>query len=376
MTLRLVVYDVAWRRVGAVESLTSASGVSVCNGVSSLTFAVDNDTPYAQELSSPGTRLELFDDGAFVQALRVPEYVIDLPRATGQVTVKAVGFDDLLDRLTGYPEPTKTIASGTVGTFANDYDTRGGAKPFETAAKGIIADAAARLGEPVTVVASQGRGPSYSAQVRSDNLADLLYPDADKAGMVITVGPTAGHDGYLVDVVPRGSVGFVITEASGLIEKGVVRITEPKVTRVLAGGQGEKADRQFYALTSPGRESAWGVAKEKFRDARDAADTATLAKRAQESMDEGAASYTVSLSLREAEGFRWRDGYEVGDAVQIRIGDLLITDWIRRVEWSWSKNDGFTARPIIGDAAGDPLQEVTRSVGALVARDRRWKART
>ena len=62
--------------------------------------------------------------------------------------------------------------------------------------------------------------------------------------------------------------------------------------------------------------------------------------------------------------------------MQIRIGDLLITDWIRRVEWSWSKNDGFTARPIIGDASGDPLQEVTRSVGALVARDRRWKART
>lgn len=376
MTLRLVVYDVAWRRVGAVESLTSASGVSVCNGVSSLTFAVDNDTPYGQGLASPGTRLELFDDGAFVQAFRVPEYVIDLPRATGQVTVKAVGFDDLLDRLTGYPEPTKTIPSGTVGTFANDYDTRGGSKPFETAAKGIIGDAATRLGEPVTVVASQGRGPSYSAQVRNDNLADLLYPDADKAGMVITVAPTAGHDGYLVDVVPRGSIGFVITEASGLIEKGTVRITEPKVTRVLAGGQGEKAARQFYALTAPGRESAWGVVKEKFRDARDAADTATLAKRAQESLDEGAASYAVSLSLREAEGFRWRDGYEVGDAVQIRIGDLLITDWIRRVEWSWSKNDGFTARPIIGDASGDPLQEVTRSVGALVARDRRWKART
>ena len=376
MALRLVVYDAAWRRVGAVESLTSASGVSVCNGVSSLSFAVDNDTPYAQELASPGTRLELFDGSAFVKAFRVPEYVIDLPWATGQVTVKAVGFDDLLDRLTGYPEPTKTITSGTVGTFANDYDTRGGAKPFETAAKGIIGDAAARLGEPVTVVASQGRGPSYAAQVRNDNLADLLYPDADKAGMVITVSPTAGHNGYLVDVVPRGSIGFVITEASGLIEKGTVRITEPKVTRVLAGGQGEKAARQFYALTAPGRESAWGVTKEKFRDARDAADTPTLAKRAQESLDEGAATYAVNLSLREMDGFRGRDGSEVGATVQVRVGDLLITDWIRRVEWSWTKTEGFTARPVIGDAAGDALQELTRNVGALVARDRRWKART
>lgn len=375
MAMRMMLYDRLWRRVGAVESVTAMSGVTVCNGVSSLSFDVDNNVQYVDVLTTPGAKVELYSDNQFIEAFRVVEYTTALPDRTGKVAVRCAGFNDLTARLLGYPQPTRTLPANTTSQFTTDYDNRTG--PFETVAKGLILDAATRIGEPVTVTASQGRGPQWTASVRCHNLADVLSQAADKAGMNITVTPNAGHNGYLVDVTPRVMLPLTIAEQSQLIVGGKAIIREPKATRVIVGGQGEKTARVFYPALAPDlRESDWGVRREVFRDARDATDAAVLAKRAEETLSEGAPQYEVHLELAESEGFRWRAGYNVGDAVRVKIRGVLITDWIRRVEWSWGHDRGLVATPIVGEPKGDATYAFAYALAAIQRRDRAGKAGT
>ena len=58
----------------------------------------------------------------------------------------------------------------------------------------------------------------------------------------------------------------------------------------------------------------------------------------------------------------------------MRVRGLLVADWIRQIEWSWTRDGGFTAAPIVGERKGTVTQELAGVVGAIVRRDRAGKA--
>lgn len=373
MPLSVLVRDRAWRRVGLIRAIRSATGVEVNNGTSRCQLEVDHDVPGVNELSAPGARFEVYRDGTLLNAYRMVETVWRGPGRLGTATIEGSSYSDLLDRLVGYPSPTQTIPSGTAGTFTAAYDVRTG--PAETVIKGAITAAANRIGEPVVVYPSQGRGATTRVDLRVGNLADELYPKADAAGVCVRVTPDPGGVGYLVDVVSRGQIGMVLTETMPIVADWELTVKAPGASRVLVGGQGEKVLRTFYALTAgDGREGEWGARSEVFRDARDADDNTVLAARAAETLADTASQYGISLRLVESSGFQWGAGYRLGDQVSVRVRGLLVADWIRQIEWSWTRDGGFTAAPIVGERKGTETQELAGVVGAIVRRDRAGKA--
>lgn len=378
--MRLMLYDSWWSPYGVLQAVTDVSGKVVENGQSVLSFTVDGDVSYVELLSEPGVRFELYDGLDLIGGYELEEATITLPERISTIEVTAIGYDGaLLDRLLSHPDPTTQHGPNTEIVFTKEYDHRSG--PFETVAKGLIRDAAARQTEPVTVAPDLGRGPTVTVDARAVSLADLLWPLADRAGMSIRVSPNPNHYGYLVDVVPRRVLPGTLTDGPGPLTSGKLTIRRPLTSGVLVGGKGEGAARTFLRVdATDGRDTDWGIHGEMFRDARDAKDAATLIARGEETLAETAASYGLSLNLAEVDGFRWRDGYDVGDVISVDVSGLPYRDWVRRVEWSWKAGNGpgtgFSARPIVGDHKGQATAELVASIANMQRNDRIGKAAT
>ena len=70
MPISVLVRDRAWRRVGLIRAIRSATGVEVNNGTSRCQLEVDHDVPGVNELSAPGARFEVYRDGTLLNAYR------------------------------------------------------------------------------------------------------------------------------------------------------------------------------------------------------------------------------------------------------------------------------------------------------------------
>ena len=377
--MQIVVYNKAWARVGAIQAVTAIAGQELENGISVLQFTVDGDVSYAQAAASAGARFELYDGNDLIGGYELDEVTMTIPSRLSMVSVKAVGYAAVLDRLLGQPEPTRVIPLEETYQFPVEYDHRSG--PFETVVKGLVFDAAQRIGEPLTVVPTQGRGPVVTVDVRNHNLADTLWPLADRYGMSIRVGPNATSTGYLLDVVPRTEPRGIFVDGPGPLQAGVLTLRRPTAHIVVFGGPGEGVDRQFWqAAATDTRVQDWGVRGEVFRDARDVRDQGVFERRWAQALEETGPSYGLTLELAEVDGFRWRRGYDVGQKVSVQVGDTVYTDWVRRVEWEWrpgrGPGTGFSAKPIVGDHKGTATTDLVASVAAIQRTDRIGKADT
>lgn len=374
----LTVYDGQFGRRGWIGDPLSVTATVRHNAISSCSVEVDADHPRVPDLMASGARLAVDYDGRHLLSGPIVSREGKGPATTATITVRA--DDDLraLWRVLAWPNPTGAI---TAQGEASSYDRVTG--PAETAIKHYASRNFARLALPIRVAPDQGRGGRVALQARMHPIADRVFPAVDLAG----VGVTIRHDRAVGDLVmdcytPR-KLRRLISEETGALVDWSWSDKSPTLTRTVVGGQGEGTAREFVLVVDAARETEWADVGEEFRDARDVggddtgadgepepADPAvvaeTLTARGQERIEEGAATAGLTLTLAEAEGFRYGEHVRVGDEVTVQVAPgLEVTDVLREVQLSWTTEQGVEVTPIVGDRQDDPDVALRRAVNDI-----------
>jgi hypothetical protein len=269
-------------------------------------------------------------------------------------------FNDVL----GWPNPTGAITAQGADTA---YFRRSG--PAETVLKQIVSPNLTRLGIPVTVPATQGRGSSVTAQIRMHTLAEILFPLVTTTGKlgvrIVQVGAERVLDVWVPTTYPR-----VLTQESGVIQEGEFQKSPPTVTRVVIGAGGEGVKREFRLYVATGLEALYGspgkpYVRERFVDARDAASEVTSAE--EQKAETGRTLATATTERRLA-------GYRYDAAVRHRNAAAVVLDQAKDyladhagLQRAIDRRD--QAQTVYNDAVADVAEKLTARTDAQTALD-------
>lgn len=368
LPFEITVYDKAFARVGWVGAPLAVRCVPRHNLLSTATLTMSGGDRMIADLVAPGARVQISLGGHHLVGGPVRVAAGEGPAESSEVTLEIHDDWRLLQRILGWPVPGVAGAgvSGPVpGQDTAAYDVKSG--PAETVAKWFIDRNVQRLGLPVIVAGSQGRGATIEVKMRMHQLADRLLPAIDQAGIGITVRQVGDH--LLVDTYVPETQPFVITEASGIVTNWRWTQHAPAATRVVVGGAGEGTARAFRQSIDVPRETAWGDVVEVFRDARDVGDdtspTATMDARAVEVLGDGAPTHGLRVTLSETGTWRYGDAFRVGDRITHEIGPgAPVTDVLREAHIEFTRDDGLSVQSIVGDRT-EPDTLVARAIAAL-----------
>lgn len=363
----VTIYDKAFQRKGWVGDYEQLTVTPRHNAIGTGSLTVRANHGRLGDLLAPGARVTVNYDGA--QIMSGPCWAAEGTIPTSQSTVTFAIEDDLrvLGQALGWPVPGASISAQSAAT----HDVRTG--PAETVIKAYAqADLVTRLGLPVTVAASLGRGATVSVKARMDNLRDLLLPYADIGGIGVSV--RQGISGLDFDCYVPTVRTQLLNEASGILAGGSWSRTGPSATDVIVGGQGEGVARTFRRVTNEGRVTEWGTRVEAFRDATDVSTAAELDARGALTLAEGAPGAGISLELAETATFRYGRTVRVGDVVTVEIAPgFTLTDVVRSVVLAHGRDSGLTVTPRAGaeTSTADPNATLAKAISRLAAAVRR-----
>lgn len=356
--MRIIVYDKAFTRKGSLGAPTSVEVDLIANGVGSATVVIPSHRPRVSDALADGARLVIDEPGVFKMSGPVVKRGGAGPNDES-VTLTIEDDARLLTRILGWPAPTQPIGSQGLA-YAKYTGTA------ETIFKNVTRANALRAGLPVTVAPDLLRGATIPGglQFRFHPLADRLFPAVEQAGLVVSVMQEGA--GLVVDVRVPKVVRRPFSVASGNLVAWSWSDANPTVTSVVAGGQGEGALRTALQSTDTARQAQYGDRIEQFIDARDTDEPAELSGRMAEALAEGAAKSGLDLTINNTKGFAYGAHYAVGDTVTVKAGPLEVTDILRTVHISFTRENGLVVTPAIGDRSDDP----DLTLGKLVRRIR------
>lgn len=374
--------------IGPSSDGPSASFTAYHNGVSTGNVTLPVDHKMVTVLLQPGMRLQfryLQEGGTIVEQMSGPivASAAGMNSRGATETFTAVS-DDIFLRNLGWPVPTASLAAQTL-----EYDTNTGA--VDAVVYDMVRDAFTRLGSNITVIPLFPSGPTVTIKSRFNDLAEVAYAALEAANYGIKMYQWNPGDPVpfflsslaaptiLVDIGSPSDRTYVKWTPLLGIAQGTASTEAPTVTRVVVGGQGEGTARTFLSVIDTTLETAWGFIREKFVDARDATDTATMTQRANEALAEGAPR--GSLSVTTIDGEPWIVGvdYNRGDRVRIAAvtGEVISTEVVRSITFSVSGSEGVTVTPQIGDpsSTSDPDAAIGRILRSLGSRLNALEAR-
>lgn len=338
------------------------------------TISMPITQPRVADLIQPGARMwfkdsqkEADDPLAHLMSGYVARYRISGPEKRARIEFDIV--DDLIvyQRILGWVVPTAPITgqgtAGTNWTMTDDAET-----VLKTA---LQLNGVDRLGLPIHIPASLGRGATVKAKLRFQTLYDRLIPVEDGAGIInagIGMGmrQRIGAPGLQFDVWTPRTIPQLLNERSGVVRGWSMNHQNATMTRGVAGGEGEGTLRLLREKVDAALEVSLGWKYEAFRDARDTDDPTEMYERIDETLLENAATSGLSVELSETKNFIARPGkIWIGDQVSIGLAGQTVTDRLQEVTLSWTASEGYVTRPRIGDWETSPdkkLAKVIRSI--------------
>lgn len=363
---RCEVYDKNFALKGTVGNPISVTIIPKHMTPGMTTIVVPGDQARVADLIQPGARMWFKDyqTGDHLMSGWVARYRVRGPRNRSQIEFDII--DDLIvfQRILGWVVPTGAITEqGTAGT---NWTMTG---PAETVLKAALQqNGVDRLGLPISIPASQGRGSTVKGKLRFQSLYDRLIPVEDGAGIInsgigIGMQQNPNAPGLLFNVWTPRTIPQVLTEDSSVVTNWSMNHQNATMTRGVAGGAGEAQLRLLREKVDAALEASLGWKMEQFRDARDTDDPNVMYERIDETLLENAARSGLSVELSEAKNFVARPGkIWIGDQVTMGLAGQLITDRLHEVTLSWTASEGKVTRPRIGDWSDDPDRKLARIV--------------
>jgi hypothetical protein len=365
---RIEVYDKTFAMRGVIGNPVYTTAIPKFMGVGQATIAVSARHARIPDLLEPGARvwIRTGDTDEHILSGWVARYRVSGPEKRAVFEIDVVDDFVILRRILGWVVPSAPITGqGIAGT---NWELTG---PAETVfLNALKVNAVDRLGLPIQIPTTQGRGAATKARLRFQTLYDRLIPVEDGAGIIdsgIGIGIRQRRDapGLTVDVWEPRTITQPINERSGVVKAWSVTKEAATATRGVAGGQGEGQLRLFRERIDAALEASLGWKMEVFRDARDTDDPTTMYARLDETLAEASGSSGMSVEFTQTANFTVRPGkIWVGDTLTMSIAGVTVTERLQEATLSATASEGYVTRPRIGDKSDDP----DRKMGNLVNR--------
>lgn len=425
--LEIDVYDKTFEFLSPHRNpLDGTELVAKFNAVGNATLTVAPDSDAADMLAN-------VDGARIVARYRDEHYLSGMVRSDGgsvtpdgNVTFTIEDDYRILNNAVAWVAPTRPVTpatladlgqawqtgpAGTVGTTTGQsghFQFPADVESAEAAIKHLITtNLVTRLGRPVTVLENQNRGGNIrtggllaTLTPRNGSIADEVAPILEWSGLGLRVWQEPRGDGFLVDVWEPETWPSVLDYTSGAVPSGNYERHRPTITRVLAGGPGESADRAFYTVTDAALEARYGDIIEVFADATGASlewpeslaeafrvpkyyglrpevtpDLKTrfanyLDAAARKKLAEGAALAKITAALAETDAFHMYgdDGVRPGDIVPILTRSGNLSERITSATLALS--NGLTITPTLGESSDDD-EDLWEAVAAIAGAVRR-----
>lgn len=327
------------------------------NNASTAFFVLDDDHPAVPAIVEPGAKVIVRFRGEEEFRGRVTATPGAGP--IGHVTCYVTDFRRKLDEWQGWPKPA---ASHT----GQNVEFRRYTGSLETIIKTAVAENVARLGRNWVMAADQGRAPgSKPIDFRMDFLGDLLWPPLRDTiyGLVLSYPGNVPT----LDLRTPETVGGILDASSGRVDTVDYSRRAPTATRATIGGPGEGAARKFDVVIDAAREALWDDITEVFVNSARREATDDLKPDGRSALDAGAATTSIAMELTEQESFRYREHYQLGDLLPVRLGAVSSTEVIQRVLVKDDPKSGITITPSIGDLVRNEIHLLTRQLARLQA---------
>ena len=363
---RVEVYDKFFARKGLIGDPISVTITPKHMAPGVATVAVAANHRMVPVLLQKGARIWLkdFSTRQHLMSGWVSTFRISGPEKRAVVEFDIMDDFVILQRILGWVVPTAAITgqgtAGTNWTMTDDAET-----VLKTA---VDLNGVDRLGLPIDIPTSLGRGATVKARLRFQTLYDRLIPIEDGAGIIdsgIGVGVQQNPDapGLRLNVWEPRVITQELNENSGVVKSWGVNGRSATISRGVAGGQGEAQLRLFREKADAALETALGWKFEAFRDARDTDDPTTMYERIDETLKEGAAVSGMNVELSETANFVARPGkIWVGDTVSMKLAGQVITDRLQEVTLSSTASEGKVTRPRIGTWSDNPDVKLAKIV--------------
>lgn len=357
-----------------IDPLTSITR-PMWNDVGMAALTVADDHRSVTDAVADGEYLDEFRLRVLYRGERILEGVMEVVDGVGpQGTLVLTALDDLdlINYVLGWQVPNQPITN----QGGAEYWRQTG--PTETVVRAaIVENAVTRLGLPWNVPASEGRGlPSRTLELRQHPLGDKVLPMLREArlGMRITRDMPPGELGaslstYSVEFYEGEVVDKTLTPETGILDAWKWTRQRAKATRMNVGGEGQGIERRFDRVVDTALEARIGI-REAFTDARMTEDGADLKPRGVEELAAKAPSASISATLNETAWFRYRETYDLGDIVPVKIGRFETTDVISQAEISDTPTNGLVITPKIGLAATTTDERMVALIRRLLTQAR------
>lgn len=377
---RVEVFDKNFAPKGPIGSPISVTVIPKHMAPGIATVVIPSDHRLLPTLLEPGARIWIrdFQTKDHLMSGWVSTMRIIGPASRGRVEIDIMDDFVILQRILGWVVPTAPITGQ--GSAGSNWTLNG---PAETVLKTALqVNGVDRLGLPIDIPASLGRGANVKGKLRFQTLYDRLIPVEDGAGIIdsgICVGvqqhPT--EPGLLLNVWEPRTITQTLNEDSNVVRAWTINKRNATITRGVAGGEGEATLRLFREKADAALEAAFGWKFEAFRDARDTNDPDTMYERIDETLKEGAAVSGLSVELSETSQFIARPGkIWIGDTVNMKLAGVTITDRLQEVTLSSTASGGKETRPRIGDWNDNPDVKLAKIVARIARGLRNSKSDT
>jgi hypothetical protein len=304
------------------------------------------------------------------------------PTAASLIEVDIHDDFNVLDEILGWVVPANAITNqGTAGTNWTMTDNA------ETVLKTALQlNGINRMGMPLIIGTDLGRGAVVKASLRWEPLYSKLFPVVDGAGLAEAgLGWTVrrAEDGLHIDCFEPAEYPRDLTETGGAVVDWSWTKKAATATRVVIAGPGTGTLRSVRAIDpalggtyaalgtlSANREAAMGRIIERFRDARDVdpGDLPEMYERGRQTLVEGAATSSVSMTLANTPSFQYGVNVRVGDKVRVVLAGQVFEAVLSEALLSWTADSGWQTTPRVGERTSDTDTMLAKAIQAIVRR--------
>lgn len=365
---RLEIYDKNFRRVGSVGDPRYLTVIPRFNVPGQMRFGVNSDHRYLDKLLAPGAHVRVVDeDDRHVMSGWVNGFAQSGPERSSFLDFDVTDHLAVLRYVLGWVVPGSPITGQ--GSAGSNWTMTGRAETVLKAA--VKANAVDRLGLPIQIPTTLGRGADVTARLRFQPLYDRLFPVVDgagieKSGIGVEMQLVPGY-GLKLEIYTPTVRPQPLTEQSGIIADWRYSFQEANATRGVAGGQGEATLRVFRTSSLAALETEIGWKREIWRDARDSADATVLYQRLQESYVEHGRKAGFSVGLLQTPRFRYggAQGLRVGDTISLEVGGRKLTDTLTEATLSWTREKGWESRPRVGEISDSTDAKIMKFIRSI-----------
>jgi hypothetical protein len=225
------------------------------------------------------------------------------------------------------------------------------------------------------VAVSSGVGSVGETKLRMNPVADQILGPLNADGLLLTVTRNPNTNRWQVGVQAGTEYSRPLTLQSGAIGAWQWVLQRPTLTRVVVGGAGEGAAREFVTVIDTALEAALGVVLEGFIDAPEAELGDDLTPYGVAALADAAGKAGITATLRDTSWFRFPSAYGLGTKVPMKVGAIEATDFITQIDITHSVEGGLRVVPKLGFAVEDPQARMLRIVSNVATSVRKLERR-